>query len=553
MAIETLFQMDDSCPFHQVSIPQAKSTIIRSPYPDVAIPEISLPAFVLEQAEERGDAPAVIDGLTGRTLSYRDLATEVRRVAAGLQAHGVSKGDVLALCSPNRPEFVITYFAAATAGAVITTMNPVATGHDIVTQLVSAGARWLVTTPELFEEKGRQVAAEAGIRESFVFGEASGATPFASLSEAARVASPVDLSPDDLVVLPFSSGTSGFPKGVMLTHRQLVAGLCQTMVPHRVQADDVIVAVLPLFHIFGMQVTMNLALRAGATLITLPRFDLETFLSVVESYRVTRAELVPPIVLALAKQPVVDRYDLSSLQVIFCGAAPLGVELARACAGRLGCRIKQGFGMTELSGGSHIAPDSGRDDPESVGPALPGVESRIVDTVTGEDVAPGERGELLVRTPAMMLGYLNNQEATAETIDADGWLHTGDIVTVDVEGWFRVVDRVKELIKYKGYQVAPAELEAVLQTHPCVADCAVVGSPDLEAGEVPKAFVVLRSACPSAELLDWVAQRVAPYKKIRRLEVVDRIPKNPSGKIIRRILKEAERAAVSQTLTGGER
>jgi len=553
MAIETMQEMDGHRPGHQAAISQERPTIIRSPYPDVVVPEVSLPAFVLEQAEERGDAPAVIDGLTGRTLTYRDLASAVRRVTAGLQAHGVAKGDVLALCSPNGPEFVITYFAAASAGAVITTMNPAATGHDIVTQLASAGARWLVTTPELFEEKGRQVAAEAGIRESFVFGEASGATPFASLSEATRADSPVDLSPDDLVVLPFSSGTSGFPKGVMLTHRQLVSNLCQTMVPHRVQADDVIVAVLPLFHIFGMQVTMNLALRAGATLITLPRFDLETFLSVVESYRVTRAELVPPIVLALAKQPVVDRYDLSSLQVIFCGAAPLGVELARACAGRLGCRIKQGFGMTELSGGSHIAPDSGRDDPESVGPALPGVESRIVDTVTGEDVAPGERGELLVRTPGMMLGYLNNQEATAETIDADGWLHTGDIVTVDAEGWFRVVDRVKELIKYKGYQVAPAELEAVLQTHPCVADCAVVGSPDLEAGEVPKAFVVLRSACPSAELMDWVAQRVAPYKKIRRLEVVDRIPKNPSGKIIRRILKEAERAAVSQTLTGGQR
>ncbi|HEX6553788.1 MAG TPA: AMP-binding protein, partial [Ktedonobacteraceae bacterium] len=500
-----------------------------------------------------GDAPAVIDALTGRTLTYRELALGVRRVAAGLQAHGVTKGDVLALCAPNGTEFVITYFAAAAAGAIITTMNPAATGHDIATQLANAGASFLVTTPELFEEKGKQAAAEAGVRESFVFGEANGATPFTSLSKSTQVGSPVDLSPDDLVLLPFSSGTSGFPKGVMLTHRQLVASLCQTIVPHRVQADDVVVAVLPMFHIFGMQVTMNLTLRAGATLIILPRFDLETFLGVVESYRVTLADLVPPIVLALSKQPVVDRYDLSSLRVITSGAAPLGWELARACAARLGCRITQGFGMTELGGGTHIAPDTGRDDPESVGPALPNVESRVVDTVTGEDAAAGERGELLIRTPAMMLGYLNNPQATAQTIDADGWLHTGDIVTVDEEGWFRVVDRVKELIKYKGYQVAPAELEAVLQTHPCVADCAVVASPDLEAGEVPKAFVVLRSACSSADLLDWVAQRVAPYKKIRRLEFVDRIPKNPSGKILRRLLQQDERAAVSQTLPGGQR
>lgn len=553
MISETMQEIDGYQPNHQTIIAQARPTIIRSPYPDVEIPEVSLPSFVLEQAEERGDAPAVIDALTGRILSYCDLALAIRRVAAGLQAHGVAKGDVLALCAPNGLEFVITYFAAASAGAVITTMNPAATGHDIASQLTSAGASFLVTTPELFAEKGKLAAAEAGVRESFVFGEVDGATPFASLSESTEVGSLIVLSPDDLVLLPFSSGTSGFPKGVMLTHRQLVANLCQMIVPHSVQADDVVVAVLPMFHIFGMQVTMNLSLRAGATLVILPRFDLETFLRVVESYRVTRAELVPPIVLALAKQPVVDRYDLSSLRIITSGAAPLGRELAQACAERLGCRIKQGFGMTELGGGTFLAPDSGRDDPESVGPALPNVESRIVDTVTGEDVAPGERGELLVRTPAMMSGYLNNPEATAETIDTDGWLHTGDIAIFDEEGWFRIVDRVKELIKYKGYQVAPAELEAILQTHPCVADCAVVGSPDLEAGEVPKAFVVLRSACSSDELLSWVAQRVAPYKKIRLLEVVERIPKNPSGKILRRLLRETERAAVSQALPGGQR
>jgi len=313
-------------------------------------------------------------------------------------------------------------------------MNPIATGHDVAAQLASAGARWLVTTAELFEEKGREAAREAGVRESFVFGEASGAIPFASLSEAVGDGSPVDLSPDDVMLLPFSSGTSGLPKGVMLTHRQLVSNLCQTIVPHTVQADDVVVAVLPLFHIYGMQVTLNLALRAGATLVILPRFDLETFLGVVESYRVTRADLVPPIVLALAKQPVVDRYDLSSLRVITSAAAPLGPELARVCAERLGCRVKQAYGMTELGGGTHFAPDTGRDDPAFVGPAAPQVESRVVDPDTGEDVAPGERGELLIRTPSAMVGYLNNPEATAATIDADGWVRTGDVVTVDEEG-----------------------------------------------------------------------------------------------------------------------
>ena len=524
--------------------------IIRSPYPDVDVPEISLPGFVLEHADTRGAAPAVIDAPTGRTLSYRELNDQVRRVAAGLRARGVAKGDVLALCSPNGPEFVVTYYAAASAGAAITTVNPVATSSEMAAQLTAAGARWLVTTPEVFRDKGQQAAAGAGIRESFVFGAAGGATPFASLAGAAPDDAPPAISPDDLMLVPFSSGTSGLPKGVMLTHRQLVASLCQTMVPHPVRAGDVVAGVLPLFHIFGMQVTMSATLRAGGTLVTIPRFSLDSFLGALEAYRVTRAELVPPIVLALANHPAVDDYDLSSLRVIASGAAPLGPDLARACAARLGCRVKQGYGMTELGGASHLAPDTGRDDPESIGPPIPGVECRIVDTATGADAAPGQRGELLVRTPAAMLGYLNNPQATAATIDTDGWLHTGDIVTVDEQGWFRVVDRAKELIKYKGYQVAPAELENILITHPGVADCAVVASPDPEAGEVPAAFVVLRPGCTADGLLDWVAERVAPYQKIRRLHITSQIPKSASGKILRRVLQDQERAAVSQALAG---
>ena len=225
--------------------------------------------------------------------------------------------------------------------------------------------------------------------------------------------------------------------------------------PHQVRPGDVVIGVLSMFHIFGMQVSMNLTLRAGATLVTIPRFSLDSFLGVVEAYRVTRAELVPPIVLALAKRPEVDRYDLSSLRVIASGAAPLGLDLARAYAERLGCRVKQGYGMTELGGASHLAPDTGPDDPESIGSAIPGVQCRVADIATGADAAPGHRGELLVRTPAAMLGYLNNPQATAATIDAGRWVHTGDIATVDERGWFRVVDRLKELIKYRGLPGGP--------------------------------------------------------------------------------------------------
>lgn len=254
---------------------------------------------------------------------------------------------------------------------------------------------------------------------------------------------------------------------------------------------------------------------------------------------------MPPIVLALARQAVVDDYDLSSLRIITCGAAPLGAELARSCADRLGCRVKQGYGMTELGGATHFAPDTGRDDPASIGPALPGVECRVVDCATGQDVEPGEPGELLIRTPGAMRGYLNNPRATDETIEPDGWLHTGDIVSRDTDGWFRIVGRRKELIKYNGYQVAPAELEAVLLGHPAVADAAVVASPDERTGEVPKAFVVLRSRLPADELMRFVADRVSPYKKIRLLEFIDEIPRSPSGKILRRVLVERDRAVVA--------
>jgi acyl-coenzyme A synthetase/AMP-(fatty) acid ligase len=296
-----------------------------------------------------------------------------------------------------------------------------------------------------------------------------------------------------------------------------------------------------------MQIVMNPALSSGATVVTLPRFDLEGFLAAIERYRVTRIIVAPPIVLALAKHALVDRYDLSSLRVLASGAAPLGGEVARIAARRLGCRIKQGYGMTETAA-ICMAPDDGPDKPESIGPPVPGVECRVVDLVSGRDVARGEPGELLARSPSQMRGYLHNHEATAETIDADGWLHTGDIVRVDSGGWFHVVDRVKELIKYKGHQVAPAELEQILLTHPAVSDAAIIGCPDEEAGELPKALVVLQRPAQPEELLAFVAARVAPYKKVRRLELVDAIPKSPSGKILRRVLAQRERATARRDL-----
>jgi acyl-CoA synthetase (AMP-forming)/AMP-acid ligase II len=513
--------------------------IIRSPYPDVEIPDVSLVDYVLGPAEERGDKPALIDAATGAVVSYSELRAAAGLIAGGLLARGFAKGDMFAICSSNSLEFVLGYYGVLSAGGVVTTINPSATDQEVSAQLRDSGARWFLAAAEAAERLSGAVTG-ANVREVFVVGEGSSGTPFASLLEAETEPPATDVSPDDVAVVLYSSGTTGLPKGVVHTHRTLVAALCSQKGVVPLRGEDVDLAALPLYHIAGMHVVMNHALAAGATLVVLPRFTLEGFLGAIEGYRVTRAVVAPPIVLALAKDPIVDRYDLSSLRVLKCGAAPLDGELARACARRLGCRVGQGYGMTEIVACT-FGPDDGPDKPESVGPLAPGVEGRILDWITGADVAPGEDGELVVRSPALMRGYLGDDAATAATIDADGWLHTGDIARVDPDGWLHITDRLKELIKYKGHQVAPAELEAILLSHPAVADAAVVGSPDEETGEVPKAFVMLQAETSADDLLAFVAALVAPYKKIRRIEFVDGIPKSPSGKILRRVLVERER------------
>jgi acyl-CoA synthetase (AMP-forming)/AMP-acid ligase II len=275
----------------------------------------------------------------------------------------------------------------------------------------------------------------------------------------------------------------------------------------------------------------------------MPRFELDQFLALLEEHGITRTYVVPPIAVALAKHPAVDEHDLSAMRTIMCGAAPLGAELSEQVAERIECDVIQGYGMTETSPVTHvIRPESNK--PGSIGTAIPNTECRLVDPETGEDVAEGERGELWVRGPQVMQGYLNNDAATEATIDSEGWLHTGDIAVVDSDGFFEIVDRLKELIKYKGFQVAPAELEALIINHPEVSDVAVIGIPDEEAGELPKAFVVTASDDFDAEqLMTWVAGQVSPQKKIRLVEEIDEIPKSPSGKILRRVLKDREQAA----------
>jgi acyl-CoA synthetase (AMP-forming)/AMP-acid ligase II len=520
---------------------QTDRRVFRSPWPDVEIPAVPLVSFVLERAQQLGNKPAVVDALSDRTVTYAQLAEGVRRAAVGLHRRGFGKGDVFAIYSPNLPEYAVAFYGVAASGGTITTANPLLTADELAGQLRDAGARYLLTVPALLD-KALEAARASEVREVFVFGEAEGATPFAALLAEDGPLPNVEIDTgEDVVVLPYSSGTTGRPKGVMLTHRNLVANLCQIDVANAISQDDVLIAILPFFHIYGMTVLMGQGLRAGATVVTLPRFDLEQFLEALQRYAVTRAALVPPIILALAKHPLVDRYDLSTLVSVASGAAPLSLEITEACARRIGCLVKQGFGLTETSPVTHCTPDD-RNLPGSVGFAAPNTEFMIVDVETGASVGPDQAGELWVRGPQVMKGYLGEPEATAATVDGDGWLRTGDVATVNEDGYVVIVDRIKELIKYKGYHVAPAELEAVLGTHPAVADAAVVGSPDEEAGEIPKAFVVLRGDATPEEILAYVAERVAPYKRIRLLDVVDAIPRSASGKILRGVLVEQERA-----------
>jgi acyl-CoA synthetase (AMP-forming)/AMP-acid ligase II len=340
------------------------------------------------------------------------------------------------------------------------------------------------------------------------------------------------------VVLPYSSGTTGLPKGVCLSHRNLVINVDQIATAAEFQQGETAAAFLPFFHIYGMTVMMNMHLACGGLLVTMPRFDLDLFLRLCQNHKSRRMWIVPPVALALAKHPLVDEFDLSQIDQVFSGAAPMGRELSDAVATRLNCEMLQGFGMTELSPVSHVTPISGPRSGSS-GLAVPNTQCRIVNPETGEGIAPGGEGELWIKGPQVMIGYLNNEKATQDTLTHDGWLKTGDVAIIDQDGYMFIVDRLKELIKYKGFQVAPAELEAILVAHPNIQDAAVIGKPDDEAGEVPIAFVITIEPAPNeAQIKQYIATTLAHYKKIHQVHFVNEIPKSPSGKILRRLLRQ---------------
>lgn len=521
--------------------------VFTSPLPEITVPDIALTEQVFRHADRLADRTAIVDGPTGRSYTYAELRGAAYKVAGGLVADGFGKGDVLAILSPNIPEYAIVFHAVALAGGTVTTINPMYTIEEIEHQLSDSGARYLVTI-QLFLEHAVAAANATGIEEIFVIGEADGARSFFELLAADPIPGQVEVdTASHVVVLPYSSGTTGLPKGVELTHRNLVANLSQTAPAASVTEEDVVLAVLPFFHIYGMQVLMNGVLFHGAKTVTMPRFDLADFLRTIQEQRVTRIAAVPPIVIALAKHPMVEEYDLSSLIQVGSGAAPLSAEIEQLAGARTGAEIVQGYGLTETSPVTHTAvPGSYKSG--SIGVLVSNTEARVVDPETGEDLGVDVPGELWIRGPQVMKGYLNNLEATAATIDEEGWFKTGDIGKVDEDGSWYITDRLKELIKFKGFQVAPAELEAALLRDHVVADAAVIGIPDEEAGEVPKAFIVLKEGKEASgeAIIANLFEHLAAYKIPREVEFVDEIPKSLSGKILRRVLRDRERARVDR-------
>jgi len=499
--------------------------IFKSPLPDVEIPVACIGDVVFANVDEAPDAIAMIDGPSGRTFTRAELRNAIARLAGGLVADGIKPGDVVALMGANSPEYAIAFHAIARAGGTITTVNPTYGADEVAYQLKNASTNRIIVDAAFVDTA---VAASGDAASVTTIGAVDGHRSIDDLAGDAIDQVPVDPH-THIVVMPYSSGTTGLPKGVMLTHYNVVANVCQINPALNGNGDEICLAVLPFFHIYGMQATMNAAIAEGTPVITMPRFDMDTALALIATHSVTLFYAVPPIVLGLAKSPLVDNHDLSSLRKVVSGAAPLGAEVTAEAATRVGCAIVQAYGMTELSPVSHCT--HGIDSrPGSSGVIVPNTECRLIDE-NGVDVAAGDTGELLVRGPQVMQGYLENEKATRESITEDGWLRTGDIALVDDAGHFYMVDRLKELIKVKGFQVPPAE--------PAVTDVAVIGISDDEAGELPKAFVVLKDGqqASSDDIKAFVAEHVARYKHLAEVEFTDSIPKSASGKILRRMLR----------------
>jgi long-chain acyl-CoA synthetase len=502
---------------------------------------------VLQSCSQNDSKTALIDTSCNRRFTFAEYGSLVESLARGLISAGLAPGEVVAIFLPNSWEFAITYHAATLAGGIPTLLNPSYREREIRYQLENSGAALLITDAPLLENVN--LAGLPALRRVFTTRhQHTDCEDFATLLRPtpAKFPDAVQTSQESIAALPYSSGTTGLPKGVMLSHYNLVANVYQILGPNAalLTPDDVMLCFLPLYHIYGLTVALTLSLILGSTLVLMPRFDVQKLCALLIQEGVTMMPVVPPAINAFCQAAEAGIFPKNhKVRWIKCGAAPLAPELARRLTSLTGISVVQGYGMTEASPVTHVGYTTPLEmnRPASIGQPLALTDCRIVD-LEGNEVAPGETGELVMRGPQIMLGYWKEPQATAAVL-RDRWYFSGDIVRCDAEGFYYVLDRSKEMIKYKGFPVAPAEVESVLLEHPAVRDCGVVAKPDLAAGEIPCAFVVLReSFTPSdalaKELRNFVADRLSRHKQPREVHFVEVVPRTPSGKILRRELRK---------------
>jgi len=501
---------------------------------------------VLENSQRFSTKTAIIDSSCKRRISYANYGELVESAACGLVAAGLNPGEVLAIYLPNSWEFCVAYHACTLAGAIPTLLNPSYREREVRYQLENSGAAFLISDGALLQ--GIHLGGLPALRRAYSTRQpVEGAEPFDNLLKpaSARPPRPDKSSEQTLAALPYSSGTTGLPKGVMLSHYNLVANVYQLIGPHcsAFACSDVVLCFLPLYHIYGLNVALNTALTLGSTLLLMPRFQAAQVLDLMVSEGVTTMPTVPPALNALCQAAEAGQFPgTHRLRWVKSGAAPLPPELARRFTNLTGVLVCQGYGMTEASPVTHVGylePELYR--PESIGQPVVETECRVLDEYDRE-AGPGQAGELVMRGPQFMLGYWKEPGATAAAL-RDGWYWSGDIVSRDQNDFYFVLDRRKEMIKYKGFPVAPAEVEAVLMEHPAVSECGVVGRADSGAGEIPVAFIALRDSFPpdqklQEELCAFVAERLSPYKQPREVRFVESVPKTLSGKILRRELRK---------------
>ncbi|XP_042405667.1 4-coumarate--CoA ligase 2-like [Zingiber officinale] len=532
-----------------------ETVVFKSRLPDIdLINYLPLHTYCFQRLSEFADFACLISAADGKVYSFAETHRLCRKAAAGLAKLGVRKGDVIMVLLQNSPEFIFTFMGGSMLGAAATTANPFTTPAEIYKQFEAAGAK-LVVTQSVYVDKLRNEEIFPRIGEGLTVVTTdevapAGCTSFWEVVGAAEeMEEEAAVEVDDLVALPFSSGTTGLPKGVMLTHKNLVSSIAQQVDGdnpnlHLKAGEDVVLCVLPLFHIFALNSVLLCSLRAGAATVLMPKFEMGVMLQVIERHRVSMAAVVPPLVLALAKNPEVEKYDLSSIRIILSGAAPLGKELEDALRNRVPQAILgQGYGMTEAGPVLSMCPAFAKHPTPvksgSCGSVVRNAEIKVVDPDTGFSLGRNKSGEICIRGPQIMKGYLNDIDATSKTIDIEGWLHTGDIGYVDDDDEVFIVDRVKELIKYKGFQVPPAELESLLISHPEIVDAAVVPQKDAAAGEVPAAFVVraINSDINEEAIKEFISKQVVFYKRLQTVYFIHSIPKSATGKILRKELK----------------